>query len=286
MSDAHCIRRRSRLELLHNCDMPVRLMMLSSWRSMRALASAVRSILLWFTSAALVVLWVPFVTGAWLIDRDPMKRRTGRTFRGLGVALARLHRARLHFRREDLPDPKRSYVVVSNHQSLADIPVLCHLPWEMKWLAKAELFRLPLVGWMMRLAADIPVERGRRAKAADALRRASRALASGCSIMVFPEGTRSPDGRVAPFSDGAFHLALRAGVPVLPVAVDGSGRCLRRGSWLFGPPADISVRVFPPVETHDRDPRDVASLREDVHRTISHQVAAWRSAHTIEVRCD
>jgi 1-acyl-sn-glycerol-3-phosphate acyltransferase len=251
---------------------------------MTMFASAFRSAVLWCVSAALIALWVPLVAAAWLVDRDPVKRRTGRTFRALGVVLARLHRARLHLQREDLPDPERHYVVVSNHQSLADIPVLCHLPWEMKWLAKAELFRLPFVGWMMRLAADIPVHRGRRAKAADALRRASRTLESGCSIMVFPEGTRSRDGRVAPFSDGAFHLALRTRVPILPVAVHGSGGCLPRGTWLFGPPSEIRMRVFPPVETRDRDPSDVATLREQVHRAIAYQVAAWRGADVIEVQ--
>ena len=253
---------------------------------MTMFASGVRSALLWCVSAALVALWVPLVAAVWLTDRDPMKRRTGRTFRALGVALARLHRARLHLERGDLPDPERHYVVVSNHQSLADIPVLCHLPWEMKWLAKAELFRLPIVGWMMRLAADIPVDRGRRAKAAEALRRAARTLESGCSIMVFPEGTRSRDGGVGPFTDGAFHLAVRTGVPILPVAVDGSAGCLPRGSWLFGPPPDIRMRVFPPVEIRGHDASDVAVLRDQVHRAIAQQVAAWRGAPSKEAHVE
>jgi 1-acyl-sn-glycerol-3-phosphate acyltransferase len=253
---------------------------------MTMFASGLRSALLWCISATLIALWVPFVAAAWITDRDPMKRRTGRTFRVLGVALTRLHRARLHLERRDLPDPGGPYVVVSNHQSLADIPVLCHLPWEMKWLAKAELFRLPIVGWMMRLAADIPVDRGRRAKARETLRRAAHTLESGCSIMVFPEGTRSRDGGVGPFSDGAFHLAVRAGVPVLPVAVDGSAGCLPRGSWLFGPPPVVRIRVFPPVETRRGTGSDVAVLRDHVQRAIAEQVAAWRGAKTREAHAE
>jgi 1-acyl-sn-glycerol-3-phosphate acyltransferase len=239
--------------------------------------SSVRSAALWIVSAGLVALWSAFVAAVWVCERDPLKRRTGRAFRSLGVALTRVHRARLDFQHAEPPDRRRTYVVVSNHQSLADIPVLCHLPWEMKWIAKAELFRLPFIGWMMRLALDIPVERGRRAQSADTLRKAARTLKAGCSVMVFPEGTRSPDGGVAAFSDGAFHLAVRAGVPILPIAVDGSGGWLPRGAWCFGPPPDIRVRVFPAVETSGVARGETDILREHVRKTIADQVASWHT---------
>ena len=132
-------------------------------------------------------------------------------------------------------DPKQVYVIVSNHQSLADIPLICNLRFDAKWLAKAELFRLPFAGWMMRWAGDIPVERADRRKAAQALLQCVRCLRGGCSVMFFPEGTRSPDGEVQAFNDGPFQLALREKVPVLPLAVEGSGAALPRNSWLFGP---------------------------------------------------
>jgi 1-acyl-sn-glycerol-3-phosphate acyltransferase len=234
----------------------------------------VRSVRVWALSTLVVAAWLPVLAVVRLADRDPVRRSTGLWFRRLGRALARLHGSRVRVRGEELPDVRGTYVVVSNHQSLADIPVLCHLPWEMKWLAKAELFRVPVVGWMMRMAADIPVDRGRRAQAVAALRRAERTLAQGCSVMVFPEGTRSPDGRVGPFNDGAFHLAIRAGVPVLPIAVLGSRECLPRASWRMGHPAAVEVRVFPPISTDALGERAVGALRDRARELIAGHVAA------------
>lgn len=239
------------------------------------LLSTIRSIALWSLSIFLMTAWVPFLGCVWLVDRDPLKRRTGRWFRRLGVALSHLHGARIEVERPSAVDPARTYVVVSNHGSLADIPVLCHLPWEMKWLAKAELFRVPVIGWMMRLAGDIPVQRDDRARATAALREAGRTLKAGCSLMVFPEGTRSRDGEVGPFTSGAFHLARRAGVPVLPVAIEGSAQCLPQGSWRFGPAASVRVRVFPPVEP-SKTAGDADALRDHVRQLIVGQLAEWR----------
>jgi 1-acyl-sn-glycerol-3-phosphate acyltransferase len=213
----------------------------------------------------------------WVLERDPLKRATGRSFRRLGVALARVHRARLVLRRDELPDPAGVYVVVSNHQSLADIPALCHLPWEMKWVAKAELFRLPLLGWMMRLARDIPFDRSRRTSAGAAFRRALAALQHRCSVMVFPEGTRSHDGLVSPFQDGAFRLAIAAGVPILPVAIDGAGAWMPRGTWRFGPPPEIRMRVFAPIDTRGLATADADALRDRTRRLIVDQLSAWRA---------
>jgi 1-acyl-sn-glycerol-3-phosphate acyltransferase len=244
---------------------------------MRLSVPALRSVMLWLLATMAVVLWLPLVTVLGRLERDPLKRTTGRFFRRLGVLFVRLHGSRVALRPDETPDPHRTYVVVSNHQSMADIPALCHLPWEMKWIAKAELFRTPLLGRMMRLAGDIPVDRRRFSSIAAAVRRARATLAAGCSVMVFPEGTRSIDGTVAEFRRGAFHLAVRGGVPILPVAVDGSLGCLPRGTWRFGPATDIRFRIFPPIETRDLTRRDINALRDRVRQTISDQVTEWRT---------
>src|SRR5690606_23800217 len=100
------------------------------------------------------------------------------------------------------------------------------LPWEMKWMAKKELFALPIIGWQLKLAGDIPVDRNNPRDAVRSLRKAKAYLEEKSSVMIFAEGSRSPDGEVGPFLDGAFRLAITAGVPVLPVVVDGTAHCL------------------------------------------------------------
>jgi len=236
-----------------------------------------RSLWIWAAVGVLILAWLPLLALLRVFDRDRARYRTGRWFRRLGVAMTRVNPAwRLHRDGEKIANPRRPYVVVSNHQSLADIPIISHLPWEMKWVAKLELFSVPVVGWMMRLAGDIPVDRADRRSGARMLLAAHRYLALRCSVMFFPEGTRSADGRVGPFNPGAFHVAIKAGVPVLPLAVEGTRDCLPKRSWKFGPPLDIRLRVLPPVETAPYTPERAQELTADVRRMIIAQIASWR----------
>src|SRR5262249_56031154 len=103
-------------------------------------------------------------------------------------------------------------VVVANHRWMADIFLRCLLPWEVKFLAKESVFRIPLLGWLMRTAGDIPVTRGDRDSAREAVERMRARLAEGASVVVFPEGTRSADGSLAPLREGAVRLALQLSV--------------------------------------------------------------------------
>ncbi len=105
---------------------------------------------------------------------------------------------------------------------------------------------------------------------------AHKVLKQKCSVMFFPEGTRSLDGRVGRFNDGAFHLAIKAGVPVLPLAIEGSGNCLPKKTWRFGQVSDINLRVLPPVDTRGLTTEDVEKLRDRVRQTIIAAVAQLR----------
>jgi 1-acyl-sn-glycerol-3-phosphate acyltransferase len=227
-----------------------------------------RSIWIWFASAALILLWCPLLGAIRVFDRDPMRRRTGRWFRRLGRVLARVNPWRLHISGGENIRPAQVYVVVSNHQSLADIPVISHLKLDTKWLAKAELFRLPVAGWMMRMAGDIPVTRGDRRKAAQALLQCARYLRQGVSVVFFPEGTRSRDGAVLPFNEGPFQLAIREQTPVLPLVVEGSGAALPRSSWIFGGTQDIHLTVLPPVPAEGWSVKQGGELRDLVRQNI------------------
>jgi 1-acyl-sn-glycerol-3-phosphate acyltransferase len=239
-----------------------------------------RSLWIWTACSTIVLLWLPLLGVVRLFDRDPLRRRTARWFRLAGRVVARLNPAwRVHVSGAEHIVPGQVYVVVSNHQSLADIPLISHLKLDAKWLAKSELFRVPVFGWMMRLAGDIPVDRANRRKAAQALLQCARYLRQGCSVVFFPEGTRSPSGNLLPFNEGPFQLALRERIPILPLVVEGTGTALPRSSWLFGPTQDISLRVLEPIATESAAGFDSASLRDLVQELISCELDRIRPAH-------
>jgi 1-acyl-sn-glycerol-3-phosphate acyltransferase len=137
----------------------------------------------------------------------------------------------------------------------------------MKWLSKAELFRIPVMGWLMHLAGDVPVKRGFGPSAIEAMARCREILSRRVSVMVFPEGTRSPTTDLLPFKDGAFRLAVDAGVPILPLALHGTGTALPKHDWRFGRSTAI-VEVLDPVETTGLTAADVPALKERIRATI------------------
>jgi 1-acyl-sn-glycerol-3-phosphate acyltransferase len=214
------------------------------------------------------VLWVPLLGVVRLFDADPLHLRTGRWFRGLGRAMARATPWRILVSGREHVNPNQVYVVVSNHQSFADIPVLSYLKLDTKWLGKAEVWRLPLMNWMLRWAGDVPIDRDSRREGAKAMLQCARYLRQRCSVVFFPEGTRSPDGRVLPFNEGPFHLAIRERVPILPLVVDGSGAALPRNSFLFGKPQDIHLRILEPVPVDGWTIKQVPALRDAVRQKI------------------
>lgn len=239
--------------------------------------TTLRSLFTWVAIAFIVVVAVPSMALVRLFDRDPAHYRTGRLFRWFGGLVTRLNAAwHLTISGRMPEDPRRPFVVVSNHQSFGDIPAISRLPWEMKWIVKKELFGVPLFGWVMRLAGDIGVDRRDPRSRAAVLPKAESYLQKRCSVMFFPEGTRSRDGRVLRFAKGPFRLAIRAGVPILPLAIDGTRGTLPKGGWRFDTDCDIRLKVLDPVPTEGLEREDADRLRARVRQQIVEQVAAWR----------
>ena len=237
-----------------------------------------RSAWIWAATAALILLWVPLLGAIRLFDMEPRRLRTGRWFRRLGRVIAGVNPWRIHISGEENLDANQVYVIVSNHQSLADIPVISHLKLDTKWLGKAELFRMPALGWMARMAGDVPIQRFDRRKGAIAILQCARYLRQGCSVVFFPEGTRSPDGQVLPFNEGPFQLAIREQVPVLPLVVEGSGAALPRNSWIFGSTQDIHLRILKAVPVVGWNIKQVPALRDQVRQTIVDELDRLRGA--------
>lgn len=220
----------------------------------------------------LLLAWLPILGVVTLLDRADHRRR-GRWMRRFGRVTARLTplwRFRVEGKAPADID-RAAYVVVANHQSSSDPFLLSSLPWDMRWIAKIELFRTPPIGWLMRLGADLPVERGDGPSVRAMMVEAKATLDRGLSLMIFPEGTRSKDGTLGRFKDGAFELAIAAGVPILPVVLDGTKHCRPKGSWWFGD-ADAVARVLPPIPTTGLGPSDVAALRELTRTRIAEEL--------------
>jgi 1-acyl-sn-glycerol-3-phosphate acyltransferase len=237
---------------------------------MSRLWQSLASVWAWLVLGACVLVWFPLMALLRLVTApfDPGRYAVGYLFRRIGPVMATLNPL-WRFRYEGkLPaDPRRPYVVVSNHESFADILPNSRLPWDMKSLSKAEHFRIPMHGWMMRLAGDVPVKRGFGPSAVEAMARCREVLARRVSVMIFPEGTRSATAEMLPFKDGAFRLAVDAGVPILPLALHGTGSALPKHDWRFNR-SRATVRVLEPVETAGLGPDDVPALRDRVRELI------------------
>jgi len=129
-------------------------------------------------------------------------------------------------------DPSSSYIYMPNHQSNFDIPVLLgHLTVQFRWLAKMELFKIPIFGRAMRKAGYISIDRYHRESAFESLKVAANKIKSGVSVLIFPEGTRSWDGNIQPFKKGGFVMAIDSGVPIVPVVITGTRAIMPKGKF-------------------------------------------------------
>ncbi|MDH5523399.1 MAG: 1-acyl-sn-glycerol-3-phosphate acyltransferase [Desulfobulbaceae bacterium] len=157
----------------------------------------------------------------------------------------------------------RPYIFAANHQSQVDIFVLQgYFAYDFRWLAKLELFQVPVFGEGMRRAGHIPVDRAHSRNALKSLDEAAKRIADGTSVVIFPEGTRSPDGRLLPFKGGTMALAIKAGVPVVPVGISGTHEVLAKGK-LLARPGKVTIRVGEPIETGGyklKDKHELAAL--------------------------
>ena len=184
---------------------------------------------------------------------DPRGRRQHWCAQTWSRMIARTAGARVRVHGAEHILPGVSYVFLSTHQSYMDIPsMLGYLPAQLRIAAKKEVFQIPFLGWHMRRAGHISIDRSSTADAVESLRRASSGIREGICAFIYPEGTRSRDGSLQPFKKGGFKLAMQAGVPVVPITIVGSRQVLPRDSIIFRP-GRIELYVDAPLPTGGLD---------------------------------
>jgi len=167
-----------------------------------------------------------------------------------------------------------TYVVVSNHQSQLDILVAFNLFKHFKWVSKAEIFRVPFVGWNMYLNRYVRLVRGDKESVKEMLAVSEERLKEGSSIYIFPEGTRSDDGIVKPFKPGAFALAHKQKLPILPIAISGTVYALPKYSMKYQGTHNLYLKILKEIPYSEFSSLTVEETADMVRKIISDNVAA------------
>lgn len=170
-------------------------------------------------------------------------------------------------------DPKRTYVIVANHQSLADIVVLYQIRAQFKWVAKESLFRIPFLGWCLGLCKHISLKRKDHGSVRDVYREAIAYIRSGMSVLFFPEGTRSETDEMNLFQSGAFKLAISEKVPILPIAISGTRDAIPKGDWVMKSTVFCNLTVLEPIETASLQHSDFLKLSGEVRSRIAKRLS-------------
>jgi len=223
-----------------------------------------KSIAVWLVGIVYMLLFFPVTFVIWLLvlpfdkERDIIHWILSWQSRIL-VWLLPIWKIRIEGREKGLKETP--FVIISNHQSIIDILLINCLRYRFKWISKIENMKLPVLGWYLRMADYIIINRGNKESKEEMMEKSFQYLKDGTSIMMFPEGTRSVDGEICFFKRGAFQLAINAHVPILPVVLDGSGGVLPKHGLIFTTGHKIMIKVLDPVmpESFNTDDPDILS---------------------------
>ena len=178
-------------------------------------------------------------------------------------------------------DKKKTYVIVSNHQSQLDILVAMSLFRHFKWVSKREVFNIPLVGWNMRLNRYIELKRGDKKSIIKMMKDCDRAIKTGSSVFIFPEGTRSETGILKRFKPGAFTIAKRNKVPILPVAISGTIKVGHKNSAILNRKCRFSIKVLDEIPYESFADKEAEEIAEIIHNIIGKHVAEHTESENI-----
>jgi len=210
----------------------------------------IKSIWVWFASIIFILLAFPITVLLWLLSLlfDPRRIMNNHWMLFQGIVLTYMNPIwKVTIEGREKINNKQTYVIVSNHQSMLDIVIFCVLRHPLRWVSKMEVFKVPLLGWSMKMVKYIGLERGNKHSVISMMDKCNTSLKEGVSIVLFPEGTRSRTGEIGKFKSGAFQLAIKNDKPILPVILDGTGDILPKKGLVFQSRRKVRIKVLDPV---------------------------------------
>jgi 1-acyl-sn-glycerol-3-phosphate acyltransferase len=230
-----------------------------------------KSIWVWLSSGIFVLLAFPVSVFLWflslLFDRRRLMNNRWMVFQG--IVLTKMNPIwKVTVEGREKIDQKQAYVIVPNHQSMLDIVLFNMLHHKLRWVSKIEIFGVPVVGWEMKMTKYIELERGSRHSVAKMMDKCAASLRDGISVVIFPEGTRSLNGKIGRFKSGAFQLAVKTDKPLLPVLIDGTGNVLPKKGYIFHRRMDVKLKVLDPIFPSHFDTGDPEALAEKVQALL------------------
>jgi len=187
-------------------------------------------------------------------------------------------RARVEIEGLENIDRSRSQIFAVNHSGFHDILcIAAHLPIQFRWVAKKSLFNVPFMGWHMRHSGYIPIDEENPREAARSIMAAADEIAGGVNAIIFPEGTRSKTGALGEFRSGAFALCLRAEVPLVPIAVEGSYRVIAPQTWRVNPGTIIRIKICRPIDITSYQKSEKKRLMDDTFAIMNTALAELRN---------
>jgi 1-acyl-sn-glycerol-3-phosphate acyltransferase len=229
----------------------------------------IRTVFVWVCIVLTGFVFASLAIVSYLVDRTGEMAHLSARLWGKAVLLAN----GVHVKVEGLEQLRKKgpYIFMANHQGSYDIfALLGRLPFQFKWLAKKEIFSIPILGWAMTVAGYVSIDRDGTRETVEAMNKAAQKIQEGMSVVIFPEGTRSADGSIQPFKKGGFTLAVKSKVPIVPIAIAGSREILPKDKLTISP-GDIRVRIGCPIETAHCSTKDRQALMEEVKQAISSQ---------------
>jgi len=226
---------------------------------------AIKSLWVWVSSLIFVMIGFPVAVLLWLLSLlfDRRRLMNNRWMVIQGIILTKMNFFwKVIVEGKEKIDQKQAYVIVPNHQSMLDIVIFNMLHHRLRWISKIEVFKIPVLGWEMRMVKYIELERGNKHSVVRMMEKCISSLREGISIVIFPEGTRSLTGAIGRFKTGAFQLAIKTDKPLLPVLIDGTGDVLPKNGLTFRINKVIRMKVLDPIfpgQFGTGDPEELAS---------------------------